>query len=59
MVLGLDMRFLRGKRRKLNTKAKTEAKTKAKVIDQSLRPSGFAPAFGRVVAASRLARTRG
>ena len=32
---------------------KTTAKTKA--INQSLRPSGFAPAFGRAVAASRLA----
>jgi hypothetical protein len=28
-----------------------QAKTKAKAIDQSLRPSGSAPAFGRAVAA--------
>jgi hypothetical protein len=39
---------------KLTTK-KPKQKAKAKAIDQSLRPSGFCPAFGRPVAASRLA----
>jgi hypothetical protein len=29
-----------------------KAKTKARAIDQSLRPSGFAPAFGRAVGLS-------
>jgi hypothetical protein len=38
------MRFLGGKWRKKNAKAKTKA------INQSLRPLGFAPVFGREVA---------
>jgi hypothetical protein len=35
-------------------KAKAK-RQKRKAINQSLRPSGFAPAFGRAVAALRLA----
>jgi hypothetical protein len=35
--------------------ATTKATAKAKAIIQSLRPSGFAPAFGRVVSATWLA----
>jgi hypothetical protein len=42
------MRSLGGKWRKLNAKARTTAKTKANI--GSLRPSGFAPAFGRAEA---------
>jgi hypothetical protein len=39
--------------------AQAVAKARAKAIDWSLRPSDFAPAFGRVVAASRLEFRRG
>jgi hypothetical protein len=48
-----------GKRQKAKGKSKSKSegksKGKSKAIDQSLRPSGFTPAFGRAVAASRLA----
>jgi hypothetical protein len=43
VVFGLDMRFLGRKWQKENAKAKSKA------INQSLRPSGFTPAFGRAV----------
>ena len=46
MVSGLDMRFLGGKRRK-KCKSKNNGKNKGDI--QSLRPSDFAPAFGRAV----------
>ena len=47
MVLGLDMRFLGQKRRK---KWKSSSNGRNKGDIRSLRPLGFAPAFGRVVA---------
>jgi hypothetical protein len=43
-IVGLDMRFSGRKWQKKNAKAKA--------IDQSLRPLGYSPAFGRAVAPS-------
>src|SRR6266481_1941879 len=40
----------------LGWRGKAKATTKAKAIMLSLRPSGFAPAFGRAVAAARWLR---